>query len=115
MKNKAANIRAAILQADDLKFEDLEIFGVKVRINEISAAQGEAFNEATRDFSGAKKLAALVVWTATDPESGEAVFKQSDVEALMEKSEITILRMAETAMILNHMKEPKEGESENLA
>jgi len=117
VKNKTAAIREAILAAQDLAFEDMEILGVTVRINELTAIRGQEFNKATKGMDGERRLCALIVFTVTDPESGDPVFTMEDVEPLMEKSEGTILTLAQKAMRLNGMKggeEEGEAGAENL-
>ena len=97
--------RSAILGADDLKHEDVEVpqWGGSVRIRVMTGAERDVFRASIAVEGGVpvgKFAAALVAATCID-ESGARQFSMEDIEALQEKSAASLDAPAAVAMRLN--------------
>lgn len=98
--------RSAILDADDLKHEDVEVaqWGGTVRIRVMTGAERDEFRSAIASQEGSvpvgKFSAALLVATCVD-ESGARLFTMEDMHALAEKSAASLDAPAAVAMRLN--------------
>ncbi|HEY9145265.1 MAG TPA: hypothetical protein VIN36_01135 [Thiobacillus sp.] len=97
--------KAAILGADDLKHEDVEVkqWGGTVRIRVMTGAERDKFRASIAQEGGVpvgKFAAALVAATCID-EAGALLFTLDDIEALQKKSAASIDVPASVAMRLN--------------
>lgn len=98
--------KSAILSADDLKHEDVEVaqWGGSVRIRVMTGAERDEFRASIAEHGESlpvgKFSAALVAATAID-EQGNRLFTMDDVQALEGKSAGSIDGPAGVAMRLN--------------
>ncbi len=98
--------KSAILGAEDLKHEDVEVpaWGGSVRVRVMTGAERDEFRAAIASESGGipvgKFSAALLVATCID-ETGARLFTMEDMEALQEKSAASLDAPAAVAMRLN--------------
>lgn len=101
--------RDAILAADDLKYEDVEVpeWGLTVRVSAMTGAQRDAFEASIlRDRDDPEKgvdsigfRSKMVAVTVID-EQGERLFRDSDLAALSKKSARVLDRLYEVAACL---------------
>ena|SRR6266516_834110 len=107
-------LRDTILAASDLKAADVEVpeWGVTVQVREMSAAGRMAFQDAMAGKQGSdaylENLARMVILCARDPETGEQVFTDADVDQLKTKSLGALRCLGEKALEINRMKESAE-------
>ncbi len=95
------DLRAAILSAADTPIETIEVpeWGVTVGIKSMSAKSRAAVMELAQQGEGIDAVKVLGMWARTlqgcivDPETGEPIFEQDDMEALMDKSATVIERL----------------------
>lgn len=98
--------RSAILSAEDLKHEDVEVaqWGGTVRIRVMTGTERDEFRGAIASEQGSvpvgKFSAALLVATCVD-ETGARLFTMEDMDALAEKSAASLDAPAAVAMRLN--------------
>jgi hypothetical protein len=98
--------KSAILDNDDLKFEDVPVpqWGGSVRVRVMTGAERDAFREAIAaqggDVAVGKFSATLLAFTCID-ETGQRLFTLEDVEALRAKSASSLDTPATIAMRLN--------------
>lgn len=102
-----SDLRQTILAADDLPREPVEVpeWDVTVHLRGLTAEQSERFARRIRDANengGAPEhmMAELLVRMIEDPETGERVFGDDDVEALSAKSGKALSRMFRLAQPL---------------
>lgn len=97
----------AILGADDIKTEDIEVpeWGGSVRVAVMSGAARDRFMELNtgKDIPASLFQARLLASTVVD-ESGGLLFSVDDVEALRNKSRTALDTLSEAAMRLNGLK-----------
>lgn len=95
------DLRAAILGAADTPIETIDVpeWGVTVGIKSMSAKSRAAVMELAQQGEGIDAVKVLGMWARTlqgcivDPETGEPIFEQDDMEALMDKSATVIERL----------------------
>lgn len=97
--------KAAILGAEDLKHEDVEVpqWGGTVRIRVMNGEERDEFRAAIASDGPVpvgKFSAALLAATCVD-ESGERLFSMDDMKALQAKSAVSLDAPAAVAMRLN--------------
>jgi hypothetical protein len=97
--------KAAILGAEDLKHEDVEVaqWGGTVRVRTMNGVERDEFRAATASEGAVpvgKFSAALLAATCVD-ENGERLFSMDDIEALRAKSAASLDKPAVVAMRLN--------------
>lgn len=110
-----SELRDQILAFDDIETRVVEVpewGGVKVEIRTPSvAARGELIAQFIRDDSKidyVRMYPALVVATSHDPDTGERLFTNDDIEALKEKSSKAMERIGEVAIELSGMQNAAE-------
>lgn len=97
------SLKDKIQAADDIKSEMVEVpeWGVTVEVRTISGARrAEVFSRATNtegNVVAGTAYISLIVAAAYDPETGEPLFSQDDVEWLKEKSAKATERIATVA------------------
>lgn len=110
MAKKLLN-RDAILQAQDLPTEDVEVpeWGGAVRVRGLTGAERDAFEQSVVEQRGKSTRAnlkniraKLVAMTVVD-ENGERLFSDSDAAILGKKSAAALNRVFEVAQRLNGM------------
>ena len=101
MKNGTYLSRDTILNAEDLKSEDIDVpeWGGKMRLREMTGADREEYAEAVSGRASHYREA-LIAFSAIDAQ-GNRVFTIEDVEALSRKSDRAIQRLAEAATRLS--------------
>jgi hypothetical protein len=96
--------RDSILNAKDLKTEDLEVpeWGGTIRIRTMTGHARQEYYKTTAGKDGTPKnvMEALIVACAID-EKGEPLFTSADLHALAQKSSLAINRVFEKAAELN--------------
>lgn len=98
--------RSAILGADDLKHEDVDVpaWGGSVRVRTMTGQERDEFRAAIATDEGGtpvgKFAAALLVVTVVD-EAGARLFSAADMDALQKKSAASLDAPATVAMRLN--------------
>lgn len=97
--------KAAILGAEDLKYEDVEVpaWGGTVRVRVMTGAERDEFRAAIQSEGGVpvgKFSVALLAATLID-EAGARLFTMEEVDQLAEKSAASIDKPAAVAMRLN--------------
>ena len=101
--------RDAILQADDLPTEDVEVpeWGGTVRVRGLTGAERDAFEASIVEQRGKKthfnmvNLRARLVALSVVDEDGKRVFSDSDVKALGHKSAVALQRVFKAAQRLS--------------
>jgi len=114
--------KEAILKAQDLPFEDVEVsqWGGTVRVRALTGAERDAFEQGIVEQRGkSAKMnlrnvrAKLVALTIVD-EHGERIFADSDVEGLGKKSALALNKVFEVAQRLSGIRpEDMEGIEKN--
>jgi hypothetical protein len=103
--------RAAILEADDLEYEDLEVpeWGGTVRVRALTGAERDAYEASMRQQRGkefianlANVRAKLVVRSVVD-DDGERIFSDQDANALGKKSAAALDRIFECSARLSRL------------
>ena len=101
--------RDAILQANDLKSEEVDVpeWGGKVKVRSMTGEERDAFEESTiqgkgknRDVNMRNFRAKLVVRCVVD-ELGERIFGETDIQALAKKNSGAISRVFDVASRLS--------------
>lgn len=97
--------KAAILGAEDLKHEDVEVpaWGGTVRVRAMTGAERDEFRAAIQSEDGVpvgKFSVALLAATLID-EAGARLFTMEELDQLAEKSAVSIDKPAAVAMRLN--------------
>lgn len=99
-----SNLRDKILAASDLSHEDVEVpeWGVTIRVVSPTVRERARIVSAFMGPDGQpdieKMYPALVIATASDPETGERLFTQDDTEALSGKSGKAMELVAQAAL-----------------
>ena len=99
-----ADKREKILKAMDLSHEDLEVpeWGVTIRVVSPSGRERTRIVTSFMNDDGMpdleKMYPALIIATASDPETGERLFTADDAEALLDKNGRVLERIARAAM-----------------
>lgn len=105
--------REAILQADDLPMEDVEVpeWGGTVRVRGLTGSERDAFESEIVQLKGKKASinmqnfrAKLVVRSVVD-ENGKPLFSHQDVRLLGQKSAAALQRVFEVAQRLSGLSE----------
>lgn len=110
--------KTAILDADDLKHEDVEVpqWGGSVRVRVMTGSERDEFRSAIASDEGGipvgKFSAALLVATCID-EAGARLFTLEDMEALQEKSAASLDAPASVAMRINGLGGSAVAEAKN--
>lgn len=103
------SLRDKILAADDIQVElvDVPEWGVTVEVRGMSGHDRALILEAAADSDGkisvGRMYAETVIAATYDPETGQRVFQQSDVDALLSKSAAPMDRIASVGMRLARM------------
>jgi len=100
------SLRDRILDADDIGRElvDVPQWGVEVEVRTMSAGKRSRMLQTCALPDGSVDLDRLYpMATVFDPESGERVFTEADMEALQEKSAASIEFVAQKAMEMSGM------------
>jgi hypothetical protein len=103
------SLRDRILSADDIGREVIEVsqWGVSLEVRTLSAVQRSrmlktcTLPDETIDLDRLYPM--LIIGTSFDPETGEAVFTESDISALQEKSASAVEFVATKAMAMSGM------------
>lgn len=103
-----STLREAILNADDLESRTVEVpeWGVTVELRSPSVERrGEMMTEYMTDgaIDFVRLYPALIVATAFDPESGDALFTNGDIPLLAKKSAKAMERLGAIASELSGM------------
>ena len=112
-------LREDILKTPDLASADVTVAkwgGRTVRLVELTAAQRMAYQEATERFAKERPgptayldgLVLLVAWSAFDPETGERLFRDEDVEELKKRSLSVVRDLGMRALTLGKGTEAPE-------
>lgn len=99
-------LRSKILASQDIPGEQIDVpeWGVTVEVRGLSSLQRSQLYADTREGESAAYLyLRLVVATTFDPETGEQLFAESDIDALGRKSAEAIDRITQVAMRLSGM------------
>ncbi len=104
--------RDAILQAQDLPFEDVEVpeWGGAVRVRGLTGAERDAFEQSIVETRGKntrmnlKNIRAKLVALCVVDEQGNRVFSDDDAEALGRKSAAALDRVFEAAQRLSGLR-----------
>lgn len=104
------SLRDKILKASDIAQEDVEVPEWDVTIRVMSPTGRERLrliqgSMVDGEVDIEKMTAAVVIATATDPETGEKIFTADDVDALLEKSGKAFERVSAAAMRVSGMNE----------
>jgi hypothetical protein len=105
--------KAAILAADDLEYEELEVpqWGGTVRIRALSGTERDAFENSMYQQRGkdlvrnAANIRAKLVARSVVDDEGERIFADQDVNALGKKSAAALDRIFEVAARLSRINE----------
>lgn len=114
-----SDLRAAILAASDTQTETVEVpeWGVTVGIKPMSAKSRAAVMELAQQGEGIDANKVLGMWARTlqgcivDPDTGDTIFEQDDMEALMDKSATVIERLWTLCFEQSGMTEDKVNEA----
>ena len=109
------SLRELILAVEDLPSEDVVVpeWDTIVRVRALTAAEGEAFgNEVTGKKVKGSIMARLLVRVCQDPETGERLFEDSDVDALGDKSSAAVQRLFAVAQRLSALGDGAAAELE---
>lgn len=110
--------KSAILDAEDLKHEDVEVpaWGGTVRVRVMTGAERDEFRAAISSHEGGapvgKFSAALLAATLID-ETGARLFTMEDMDALQEKSAASLDAPAAVAMRINALGGGAVAEAKN--
>jgi hypothetical protein len=105
------SIRDQILAADDIGTEIVPVptWGVTVQVRGLTLGQRNDALTASREEDGSLNLsryyALIIIGTVADPETGQPVFTESDVAALLTKSSEPADLLAKKALALSGMNE----------
>ena len=105
--------RDAILQADDLEYEDVEVpeWGGTVRVRALNGTDRDAYEASLRQLRGKEfvpntvNVRAKLVAKAVVGEDGERLFSDQEVSALGKKSAAALDRVFEVAARLSRISE----------
>jgi hypothetical protein len=94
--------RDQILAADDLPREAVDVpeWGGRVFVRTLNGLQRDGFETAVKDKAKVETLVILAVRTVCD-ETGNLLFSDADVAALLEKNADVVLRICEVALRVN--------------
>lgn len=112
------NLRDKILNADDIKTEEVTVqeWGVNVKVKGMTGKSRSNLLEVCVDKDGnmdfEKLYPLLLIGTVYDPESDEKVFEAADHDALNEKSGGALEKVAKVAMKLSGLDEGSAGKAE---
>ena len=120
---RAATLKAQILAADDLPFEDHDVpeWGVKVRVRGLTGTDRDAYEaKMVAMRQGGKDVelrlanfrARMVVKCLVDPETDERIFEDNDAPALGRKSAAALDRLHDVAHRLSGMDERAAARAE---
>lgn len=104
-----SSLRETIFSANDILSEAVEIpeWGVTVEVRTMTAADRTTLQTNSTSADGkvdmTKFMPAVVIATVHDPETGEPVFQQSDIPALLSKSGVVVERLAQKALQMSGM------------
>lgn len=111
-----ADLRTAILSADDITTEPVEVpeWGCTLHVKSMTGSKraemlkSAAGEDGTMDY--ARLYPQVVIATVTDPETGEYVFTANDQDALNLKSGAVLERLAQAGMKISGMTGDSEKE-----
>lgn len=113
------SIRDKILAAQDIKSEQLYVsdWDVTLEVRGMTGQQRGAFlteviDAKTGKMDFAKMYPQLVIMTVFDPETGDAVFKGGDLDAIAGKSGAVLEQIAQVAQRLSGLNPEATGEAE---
>lgn len=106
------SLRDRILAAQDLGSKLVEVpeWGVTLEMRGMDAATSEALSDAATE-GGQSWLRSVIVASAHDPETGEQVFTQDDVDALGAKSSAVIARLWQEALDVSKLSDEARVEA----
>lgn len=119
----AMKLREQILQANDLKSENVTVkeWGVTIQVREMSAGDRERMlkqhSEYTKKGDNTAAVCSVIEQVSFDPETGERIFEDGDTEKLAEKCESALLAIYRAAMKISGISladddgEPEAGKS----
>jgi|SRR6185503_236619 len=114
-----SDLRARILNADDVRSEDVEVpeWGVTVRVQGMTGAERARYLQATVGEDGKPNFDRIypevLIACAYDPETGEKVFEAADRDALNGKAAGATERIAKVAMRLSGIADDARAEAKN--
>lgn len=95
------SLRDRILQADDSDEEIVHVnyWGVDILVRSISAKERnlilrKSIDKDTKEVNENEMYARLVIATARDPETGELIFREKDMEGLLSKNSAAVEKVA---------------------
>jgi hypothetical protein len=105
--------RAAILDADDMEYEDMDVpeWGGTVRVRALTGTERDAFESSMYQQRGknmvrnAANIRAKLVARSVVDDEGERIFSDQDVSALGKKSAAALDRIFEVAAKLSRINE----------
>jgi hypothetical protein len=106
--------RDAILQVDDLVYEDVSVpeWGGMVRVKALAGAERDAFEayiageqQGKKRVRNLRNIRARMAAMAMVDEKGKAIFRPSDIETLGKKSAAALDRVFDAAMRLAGMRD----------
>lgn len=103
------SLRDRILSANDIATRIFHVseWGVDLEIRTLSTLDRTRMIKACSDSEGnvdlEKMYPLLIIASAYDPETGEKVFEQSDMDAISDKSASAVERVAKVAMEMSGM------------
>lgn len=115
-----SDLRNRILAVDDLAIETMDVpeWGVKIEVRSPTAGtrarlMSDCIDLNTQQLNLEKLYPALVIATVYDPETGEQVFSEADVNALQNKSGAVMERIALVGMRVAGMNESAVDEGKD--
>ena len=113
-----SNIRESILEAKDIDSEVVTVpeWGdVVIELRGMTAGERANISEKSVTESGGLNVTlfwpTLLVNTCYDPDTGERVFEESDIEVLLGKAATVVERLATDAMRLSGMSSDSESQA----
>ena len=114
-----SDLRSTILAAADSPTETVDVpeWGVKVGIKSMSAKSRAGVMELAQQGEGIDADKVLGMWARTlqgcivDPDTGDTIFTEEDMEALMDKSATVIERLWTMCFEQSGMTEDKANEA----
>jgi len=117
-----AGLRDKILAANDVESELVEVpeWGVSVEVRSMSLAMRERIGQMASEAEDARKSgsdvdpafsASVVIATAFDPETGEALFTADDIAALNNKNAAAVGKLSEVGARLSGLTDEAKVEA----
>ena len=114
-----SDLRAKILNADDVQSESVEVpeWGVTVSVRGMTGAERAHYLSATVDENGKPRFdriyPEILIACTTDPETGEKVFEAADRDVLNGKGAAPTERIAKVAMRLSGIDDDSPAAAKN--